>query len=413
MPETGESLQRLLVALLVGLLIGLDRERSEARKNRRQFAGVRTFPLIALLAGALSLVSVWLLALGFVAVGAIALVSYRESTQKGDIGATTEVAALVTYALGALAGEGQLVVTGAVGVAVMALLVTKVSIERLSRKISEEELMAVLQLAIITAIVLPLLPDREYGPWGVWNPFKIWMVVVLVSALSFAGFVAVRWKGEQAGLFWAAGLGALVSSTATTVAMAQRSREAPDQGRRIAAAAILASVVMCGRLVVLVVAVKPSLVPRLAIPLGAAVAVGLAFVLVLRRGSEPPAAPASPHTNPFSLWPALLFGAIFAGVLLLVKACEQWLGTKGSWLAALLSGLVDVDAVTVAIARGVGDTGADEAVTAIVLACVSNNLFKAGAAVAGGAGRFRRDVAAGLSAMAVAGGVAAALLLAL
>jgi uncharacterized membrane protein (DUF4010 family) len=412
MPDTPDALRRLLVALLVGLLIGLDRERAEERKNRRLFAGIRTFPLISMLAAALSLVNVWLLALGFVAVGAIALISYQQTAQKGDVGATTEVAALVTYALGALAGMGQLVVAGAVGVAVLVLLVTKVPMERLSRAMSEQELMAVLQLAVITAIVLPLLPDRDYGPWGVWNPFKIWMVVVLVSALSFAGFVAVRWKGEQAGLFWAAGLGALVSSTATTVAMAQRSREAPAHGRRIAAAAILASVVMCGRLVVLVVAVRPSLVPRLVIPLGAMVAVGLAFVLVLWRGSEPavPRAAAPGHANPFSLRSALLFGAIFAGVLLLVKASDVWLGARGTWLAALLSGLVDVDAITLALSRGAADTGSAAAVTGIVAACISNNLFKAGAAVVGGAGRFRRDVAVSLVSMAVAGGVAAALL---
>jgi uncharacterized membrane protein (DUF4010 family) len=411
MPETADALQRLLVALLVGLLIGLDRERAEERKNRRLFAGIRTFPLISMLAAALSLVSLWLLALGFVGVGAIALLSYRQSALKGDVGATTEVAALVTYALGALAGTGQPVVAGAVGVAVMVLLVTKVPMERLSRAMSEQELMAVLQLAVITAIVLPLLPDRDYGPWQVWNPFKIWMVVVLVSALSFAGFVAVRWKGEQAGLFWAAGLGALVSSTATTVAMAQRSREAPAHGHRIAAAAILASVVMCGRLMVLVVAIRPALLPRLAIPIGAMAAVGLGFVLFLWRRSLPDAPRGAPpaHANPFSLRSAIVFGAIFAGVLLLVKASDVWLGAKGTWLAALLSGLVDVDAITVAIARGADGTGAAVAVTGIVVACISNNLFKAGAAIAGGAGPFRRDVAVALTGMAVVGGVAAAL----
>jgi uncharacterized membrane protein (DUF4010 family) len=311
-----------------------------------------------------------------------------------------------------LAGMGQLVVAGAAGVVALVLLATKVPIERLSRAMSEQELMAVLQLAVITAIVLPLLPDRDYGPWQVWNPFKIWTVVVLVSALSFAGFVAVRWKGEQAGLFWASGLGALVSSTATTVAMAQRSREAPAQGHRIAAAAVLASVVMCARLVVLVAAVRPSLLPRLAIPIGAMAAIGLGFVLFFRRGSEPAAqrkaAPA--HSNPFSLRSALVFGAIFAGVLLLVKACDVWLGAKGTWLAALLSGLVDVDAINVALARDSATVGASRAVTGIVVACISNSLFKAGAAVVGGAGPFRRDVAIALVAMAAAGGVAAALL---
>ena len=231
----------------------------------------------------------WPLVAGFVAVVAIALVSYQASCKAGHVGATTEIAALVTFTLGALAGSGQMLIAGATGVAVAVLLAIKPRIERLSRAMTEEELAAVLQLAVISAIVLPLLPDKGYGPWQVWNPFKIWMVVVLVSAVSFAGFVAVRWKGEKAGLYWAAGLGALVSSTATTVAMAQRSREVgadSRQANRIVAATVLASVVMCGRLLALVTAVQPPLLPRLAIPLGAMIVVGLAAVVLFHRGGR-------------------------------------------------------------------------------------------------------------------------------
>jgi uncharacterized membrane protein (DUF4010 family) len=291
MPSTAESLQSLAVALLVGLLIGLDRERAELRKNRELFAGIRTFPLIAMLGAGLTLVRAplgpWPMIAGFLAVAGISLVSYARGAGQGDMGATTEVAALGAYALGALAGVGQLVVAGAAGVAVAVLLAVKPSLERLSRALSEGEISAVLELAVISAIVLPLVPDRGYGPWEVLNPFRIWMVVVLVSAVAFAGFIAVRWKGERGGLFWAAALGGLVSSTAVTMAMAQRSRESPEAGRAIAAGAILATSVMCGRLLVLVAAAGPSLLPRVVPPVGAMALTGLVWALLLRRGAQP------------------------------------------------------------------------------------------------------------------------------
>src|SRR3954470_7894861 len=267
MPATVDALKRLLVALLVGLLIGVDRERAEQRKQRKLFAGVRTFPLIALLGAILALmlaeIGPWPRVVGLMAVAAIALVSYRESVRAGETGATTEVAALATYALGTMAGVGQLAVAGATAVSVAVLLAAKPRLERFSRAISEAGLRAVLELAVISAIVLPLLPDRGYGPWQVLNPFRIWMVVVMVSAVSFAGFIAVRWRGESAGPLWAAGLGGLVSSTATTVAMAARSRVSPQQVSSLSAAAVLASTVMCGRLAVLVAVVGPGLLPRI------------------------------------------------------------------------------------------------------------------------------------------------------
>jgi uncharacterized membrane protein (DUF4010 family) len=408
MPETPEGLQRLLVALLVGLLVGLDRERAEVRKQRPLFAGVRTFPLIALLGAGLALLQPQLgvapFVTGFVAVAAIALVSYQTASRAGDVGATTEVAALVTYAVGALAGTGQMMIAGAVGVAVAVLLAIKPNIERLSRAMTDEELFAVLRLVVISAIVLPLLPNKAYGPWQVWNPFKIWLVVVLVSAISFAGFVAIRWKGERAGLYLAAALGAMVSSTATTVAMAQRSHE--DHTKHVAAAAVLASVVMSARLLVLAAAVRPPIVLRLLPPAAAMALVGLAAVWLLRRAagservtSQPPRKAAE---NPFSLKSAATFALLFAAILLLVRASQAWLGPRGELLAAVLAGLVDVDAITVALSRS-ASLDASGTVVAIIAAAASNDLFKAAVAVFAGAGSFRRDVAVALVAMAAAG----------
>jgi uncharacterized membrane protein (DUF4010 family) len=415
MPSTTESLQCLAVALLVGLLIGLERERAEARKQRQLFAGIRTFPLIALLGAALTLLrsqlGPWPFMAGFVAVAGIALVSYVRGAGEGDMGATTEIAALGAFALGAVAGVGQLVVAGAAGVTVAVLLAVKPSLERLSRALSEPEVSAVLELAVISAIVLPLVPDHGYGPWGVLNPFRIWMVVVLVSAVSFAGFIAVRWRGEHGGLFWAAGLGGLVSSTAVTMAMAQRSRESPEAGRAIAAGAVLATSVMCGRLIVLVAAAGPALLSRVALPVGAMAATGVLWAVLLRRGAESPQnATARKLNNPFSLSSAMIFGAVFAGALLLVKGSEALFGSKGTLIAALVSGFVDVDAVSIALARGARPDTLGASTAGIVIACASNNLFKSLVAVVTGAGTFRRHAFFGLTSMSLVGGVVAALM---
>jgi uncharacterized membrane protein (DUF4010 family) len=415
MPPTVDALKRLLVALLVGLLIGVDRERAEQRKQRKLFAGVRTFPLIALLGAILALmlaeIGPWPLVVGLLAVAAIALVSYRESVRVGETGATTEVAALATYALGTMAGVGQLTVAGATAVSVAVLLAAKPRLERFSRAISETELAAVLELAVISAIVLPLLPDRGYGPWQVLNPFRIWLVVVMVSAVSFAGFIAVRWRGESAGPLWAAGLGGLVSSTATTVAMAARSRASPQQAGSVSAAAVLASTVMCVRLAVLVAVVGPGLLPRIGPAMAAMALTGLLATLVLYR--------AGPHqegnsgrssvANPFRLRSALLFGAIFAATMLLVRGSRQVLGTTGTLLAAGLSGLADVDAISIALARGGQSDTLDHASLGIIIASASNNLFKATVAIVNGAGRFRRQVPLALLAISTVGVVVAVL----
>lgn len=415
MPATVDALKRLLVALLVGLLIGVERERAEERKQRKLFAGVRTFPLIALVGAMLALmraeIGPWPLVVGLAGVAAIALVSYRESVRAGQAGATTEVAALATYALGTMAGVGQLEVAGATAVAVAVLLAAKPRLEKFSRAISEAELSAVLELAVISAIVLPLLPDQDYRPWQVLNPFRIWLVVVMVSAVSFAGFIAVRWRGESAGPLWAAGLGGLASSTATTVAMAARSRESPQQAGSLAAAAVLASTVMCGRLAVLVAVVGPRLLPRIGPAMAAMALTGILATLLLYRVSPRPDGNSGRCSveNPFRLRSALLFGAIFAATMLLVRGSRQVLGTTGTLLAAGLSGVADVDAISIALARGTQSDTLDQAALGIIIASASNNLFKAVVAIVNGAGRFRRQVPFALLAISTVGVVVAIL----
>ena len=409
------SLEGLLVALLVGFLIGLDRERAEVRKGRDVFAGVRTFPLIAL-AGAVSMVLMpiagpALLIASFAAVAAVAVVAYIRSSAAGEIGATTEMAAIVSFLLGALAGSGQLVMASAAGVTIAVLLVAKPRLEVFSRTLTSEEIRAALELAVISVIVLPLLPNRGFGPWGVLDPFEIWMIVVLVSALSFVGFIATRTMGERRGLAVAGAMGGLVSSTAVTLAMAERARADEGVGRAAASATVLASCVMSLRIAFLAGIINAGILPRLLPVVGAMAAVGGLAALWLARGpGDEPTASGGNLSNPFSLKAALSFGLLYALILLAVRAAQVYFGDGGTFAASALSGVADVDAVTIAFSR-LGPMTDDwrTPASAVTLAVVVNMIVKMGLGIGVGGGRFRRHVALALGLMALVGGATGAL----
>jgi uncharacterized membrane protein (DUF4010 family) len=409
------SLEGLFVALLVGFLIGLDRERAESRKKQDVFAGVRTFPLIAL-AGAVPMVLMpivgpALLVASFAAVAAVAVVSYIRSSAAGEIGATTEMAAITSFLLGALAGSGQFVMAGAAGVTVAVLLAAKPRLEAFSRSLTSDELRAVLELAVISVIVLPLLPNRGFGPWGVLNPFDIWMIVVLVSALSFVGFVASRTLGDRRGLAVAGAVGGLVSSTAVTLAMAERTRADEGVGRAAASATVLASCVMSLRMAVLAGIINAGILPRLLPVVGAmAVVGGLAAFWLSRNPGEETVTPGGRLSNPFSLKAALAFGLLYALILLAVRAAQVYFGDGGTYAASALSGVADVDAVTIAFSR-LGPMADDwrTPAAAVTLAAVVNTVVKLGLGVGVGGGVFRRHVAVALGLMAVVGSAAGAL----
>jgi uncharacterized membrane protein (DUF4010 family) len=406
------AFERLLVALLIGLLIGLDRERTELRKAHRLFAGVRTFPLIAL-AGAVPMLLMdaagpGLLIVSFLAVAAVAVVSYLRGSAAGDIGATTEMAALATFLLGVLAGAGQLLVAGAAGVAVAVLLVAKPRLEGFSKALTTEELSAVLELAVISVIVLPLLPNHGYGPWQVFNPFHIWLVVVLVSALSFSGFIAMRLWGQRQGLIIAGLVGAMISSTAVTMAMATRTRASAKLAGPAASATVLASTVMCLRVAVLTGVVATGILPWLLPVIGTMTVSGLVAAWLLRGGKETEAESEATFTNPFSLTAAVTFAVVYTLLLLGVEAARHYVGARGVYLAAALSALVDVDAISLAIAQMAPSTlGWQVAAAGVAIASVTNTLVKLAIAVVAGAGVFRGRVAAALGVMAAVGALTA------
>lgn len=410
-----EALRRLATALCIGLLVGIDRERAEERHSAGLFAGIRTFPLIALTGGIaawlLPVTGVAFLATAFLAVAAIAGLSYFRAGTRGQVGATTEIAAILTFLLGALAGLGQLVVAAAAGVAVAVLLAAKPRLEQFSRAITPAEISSALELAVVTVIVLPLLPDLGYGPGGVLNPREIWTVVVLVAALSFTGFVAVRLLGTRKGTVVTGAVGGLVSSTAVTLAMAARSKEQPSLETPAAAAAALASTITALRVSVLVGVVDLRLLPRvLPFSLAMFLAGGLVVRALLRRaGAEAGGGEAATVANPFRLRTALGFAAGYAVVLLVVRLAGDRFGAAGQLASAALAGATDVDAVTIALSRiGPGSDGGRTIGLAVALAVLSNTVVKTGMALALGSRGFGRAVLLSLGGAALAGGAAAA-----
>ncbi|HZI89875.1 MAG TPA: DUF4010 domain-containing protein, partial [Candidatus Polarisedimenticolia bacterium] len=300
-----------------------------------------------------------------------------------------------------------------VGITVTILLAAKERLESVPRAMSREELRATLTLAVLAAVVLPLLPDASYGPWGVWNPRKIWMVVVFVCALSFAAFLAVRFWGAKKGVYLTGLLGGLASSTALTVSFAAQSRDAQRSGIPLAIGAGLACTLMLVRVAVLSGLAGFVVLQRLWPFLAAALVGAIVAILFLLQRARSATAQESGLRNPFRLMEAIRFGIIFALVLLAVEAARHYLGNWGILVASVLAGFVDVDAITLSLA-GMGARGmpAETAAGGIAVAVLANTAAKAGYAAWRGSKEYRNGVALILAASFVAG-LAAMILLGL
>jgi uncharacterized membrane protein (DUF4010 family) len=417
--ETHELLFSLAVAAAAGLLIGLERERSGgAVKGRSDFAGgVRTHPLVAL-AGALAMILARAvgpapLAIAFLALGAFVALGYaRDLRAAGERGMTSEVAFLVTFLLGALSAASELapperrfLAVSATAVGVTLLLSAKPFLRPFAQRLSQDDVLSALKFLVLAVVVLPLLPDRNLGPLEALNPLRIGVLVALVVAVDLVGYATVRLLGPERGLGLTGLVGGLASSTAVTLSMSARAKEDPAATTGCLLAVLLACSVSFLRVLVLVTVVSPGLLGAVAGPLGAMAAAGVALcVLVYLRSSRSRLRAELEISNPVELTSALKFGVFFAAVLLATKAASRYLGTGGTYLAAFVAGLADVDAITLSMA-GLARQGMAEGVaaTAIFLATASNALFKTGLAIVAGGWRFGRWVGVALALTLVAG----------
>jgi uncharacterized membrane protein (DUF4010 family) len=380
-------------AILLGALIGIEREKRKAEEEKTgHIAGLRTFILLALLgaaAGWLSrtLSTPWILAAALLIVGAVVVAGYfvtARSSQDGR-GLTTEIAAVVVFLLGAMVMLGYETLAIGLGVVTAAVLAYKQPLHGFVEKLGWDDVYAGVRLLIATFIALPLLPDQTIDPWGALNPYKLWLLVILISSLSLVGYVLTRLLGASRGVALTGLVGGLASSTAVTLSFAKEGREKPGIANALACGILLAWAVMFVRVLVLVAVVNRALLAPLLVPfLVMAVTVGVfAAFYYFRDASTEKRASAKGEVdvkNPFSLMAAAKFGALFAIILLVVKIVQQTMPPSGLYAVAALSGLVDVDAITLSMAELAQSGEAHTAVIAIVIASLSNTLVKCGMA---------------------------------
>ena len=411
-----ELLQRLAVATGIGLLVGVERGWRERQAGAgMRTAGIRTFTLAGLLGGIFGALAKALgdpvgggivIGVGTLAFTAtFALFRLRELEHEKRFGITTIVAAIATFALGSYAVIGDITIAAAAGVAVVVVLMAREALHEWLRRITWRELRAAIVLAAMTFLALPVIPDESYGPFGGINFRQVWLLAVVLAAISFVGYAAVKRFGEGRGLLLAAAAGGLVSSTAVNLNAARRAAAGEASIDLLAASSTLATAVAFARTLAIVAALNTAVAIHAAVPLmlGTVVACVVAFLFV-RGNPQTRARTALKLRNPFSLRETLALAAMLAAVKFITSAATDLFGTPGALLSAALAGLVDTDSITYSMAElGRGALQPWVAAMGVLIAVASNTAFKLASGFALGGGEFAVRLAAGLGAPVLAG----------
>ncbi len=382
--------ERIGIAILIGALIGIEREKRQRHEGEESAAGLRTFMLLAM-AGALSAWlatrtgAMWIFVGTGLASTLLIVAGYLSQVRAtpGNFGLTTEVAALVTFLLGGACVFGYPQLAVGLGIATSAVLAFRQKLHAAVERLGWNDLFAGLKLLVVVFIVLPVVPRHAVDPWGVLNPYTLTWYVILIAGISFLGYVASRWMGPGRGDAVTGLVGGLVSSTAVTLTLARRSSE-PGRGTEssaLAAGVLLAWAVMFVRVVVEVAVVNHALTGLLLIPMGsmAAIAVlGAWWLLAHARAGQPTDGAELDLKNPFSLSFAVKFALLLAVITVLVDLASRRFPDSGIYAVSVVAGFADVDAITLSLAQRAADTGAGPAVAAIAIAVLSNTLVKCG-----------------------------------
>lgn len=403
------ALPHFLTSLAIGLLIGLERERSPGSR-----AGLRTFALVALFGTLAAMLSEeanmpWLLLGGLLIVGLMTIAAYsRAKDDSADPGTTTVAAILVCYGLGAAVWYGNDTLAIMLAIITTVLLYFKTELHGITEKLSRRDLISILQFAVLTFIILPILPDKNYGPYEAINPYQIWLMVVLISGVSLAGYVALQFIGPRhsavLGLF-----GGLVSSTATTLVYARRSAESQNFVPLAVVVILLANLTVLIRLTIVSAVASPSILPHLLPILGSGFLLGSGITAYwwyqLQQQSE---LPVPEIKNPTEIGTAAAFGLIYGIVLFSSAWLSDIAGSSGLYAVALISGLTDVDAITLSSLRlyELGKLGTSETVTAISIGIISNIGFKLGLVFFFGRSLLAKQCITGMLATAIGIGLA-------
>ncbi|MBC8332365.1 MAG: MgtC/SapB family protein [Anaerolineae bacterium] len=403
---------RFGAALAIGFLIGLQREFASSSRSQEIVAGERTFALMGMVGALAAMAADQLDApLAFFGVilllGLFSAVAYFIDAWRGFVGLTTEVAIIIALLIGALCYWGYLSLAMALGIATTALLSLKLETDRFVRSLTREDIFAALQFAVISAIILPILPNQSFlpPPFDVLNPFKIWLMVVFISGISFLGYVAIKIVGPEQGIGLTGFLGGLVSSTAVTLSFSDRSSREPNLSKPFALAIMIAWTVMFSRVLIEVGVLNRQLLGMVWKPLAAAGLVGLLYGGYLFFSQRADEKGNMSFSNPFDLKSAIKFGLLYGLVLLISRAAQMYFGDTGILVSSLLSGIADVDAITLSMAElsNTGDVELHIASRAVVIATMSNTVVKGIIALMGGSPVLRKALLPGLLAMTATG----------
>ncbi|MEK6970032.1 MAG: MgtC/SapB family protein [Nanoarchaeota archaeon] len=408
--------KNLFIALLLGALIGLEREYARYHKRGHDYAGIRTFPLISLF-GALSallgeVINPWILIVGITLMGLLILISYFTVTFRSRqyAGATSEVAGFLTFFIGVICYYGDIGLAAALAVVITVILYARSVLHHFAERIKKYELSGTLKFALIAFVILPLLYEYNhyYGPYDLFNPFLFWLMVVFVSGMSFVGYILIKWLGEK-GLGLTGLIGGLASSMAVTSSFAAKSKKQKNISQTLALGVILANGAMFVRILIIVFALNRTIFIKILLPLLLMILATLMCSYFLWRKSKR-AVGNIKLTSPFTLWPALKFSLFFVAILALVKIAHIYLSSNGVYLVSFISGLANIDAITISLSQ-LANKGLGENLicNGIILAAITNMLTKGGIAYVFGERKFSRIVV-GVFAFLMAIGVAMILL---
>lgn len=392
-----DVLINFLIALAIGALVGLEREYARYKKRVYDYAGIRTFPLIAL-SGAIAaylgeLISIWVFIVSIFLMGTLIIVAYFTMVRRVQehMSATSEIAGFITFFLGALTYYGEITLAVTLAVVMTIILYSKSFLHHFAEKMKKAELSSTLKFAVVAFVILPFLPNQDYGPLGIFNPFIFWLMVVFISGIGFAGYILMKWFGDK-GVALAGILGGLISSMAVTTSFTERSKKERKIHLALVLGVILANGIMFSRILFEVFVLNRNLFLEVLIPLLSLAIISAGFSYYLWKKAKKIKGKVQ-LGSPFTLSPALKFGIFFAAILALVKIANVYLSSKGVYLVSLISGLVNVDAITVSLSQLAGDSLSLEiAKRGILIAALTNVAVKGGIAYWFGEKQFGKAV---------------------
>jgi uncharacterized membrane protein (DUF4010 family) len=405
MTASADLFLRFGIALAIGFMIGLQREYAFREKQRELLAGERTFALIALVGALAAMIAeVFESSLAFLGilllVGIFSAIAYFIDARRGHVGLTTEIAILITVLIGALCYWNYLALAAALGIITTVLLSVKIETDRLVSALTREDIYAALQFAVISLVILPVLPKESNlpPPFDVLSPFRIWLMVVFISGINFVGYLSIKFIGPERGIGITGLLGGLVSSTGVTLGFTERSNREHSLAKPFALAIMIAWTVMFARVLVEVGVLNLQLLRLVWIPIASAGVVGLLYCVYLHLSQRTTEKDTQEFSNPFDLVSAIKFGLLYALILVIARSAQLYFGDTGVYISSLLSGLADVDAITISLAQlsDAGTVSMTVAAQSIVIAAIANTIAKGAIVVIGGASPLKRALLPGM-----------------